>query len=157
MEENKKPSVANEINSDEQKGSSSASSPKKSARKERPVLDFINGNFLTNESAVKQIPFILFLVFVAIIYISNTYYAEKIMRKTNSVNNEIKELRSEYITSKSDLMFISKQSEVARAAEKMKIGIKESVVAPKKIVIEKGDKITVQETDSIEKLTAAKD
>ena len=66
-------------------------------------------------------------------------YEKKIMRKTNTVNSEIKELRSEYITSKSDLMFISKQSEVARAAEVMKIGIKESVVAPKKIVIDKSD------------------
>lgn len=126
---------------DETTASSKASSPKKSNKKERVVLDVINGNFLTNESSVKQIPFILFLVLVAIIYISNTYYAEKILRKTNSVNNEIKELRSEYITTKSDLMFFSKQSEVARAAEAMKIGIKESVVAPKKIVVEKNETI----------------
>lgn len=126
---------------DETAASSKASSPKKSNKKERVVLDVINGNFLTNESTVKQIPFLLFLVLVALIYISNTYYAEKILRKTNSVNNEIKELRSEYITTKSDLMFFSKQSEVARAADAMKIGIKESVVAPKKIVVEKNETI----------------
>jgi hypothetical protein len=154
MEENKKPKVSEEIKSDESQTSSTASSPKKSAKKERQVIDVINGNFLTNESAVKQIPFILFLVVVAIIYISNTYYAEKILRKTNTVNNEIKELRSEYITSKSDLMFISKQSEVARAAANMKIGIKESVVAPKKIVIEKGASTTGEKSDSVSTITA---
>ena len=82
MEENKKPIVAEEIKKDENKTSSTASSPKKSGKKERPVLDVINGNFLTNDTAVKQIPFILFLVLVAIVYISNTYYAEKILRKT---------------------------------------------------------------------------
>lgn len=126
---------------DEASTSSAASSPKKSGKKDRPLIDFINGNFLTNASVVKQVPFVFFLVFVAIVYISNTYYAEKIMRKTNTVTNEIKELRSEYITSKSDLMFISKQSEVARAAAEMNLGIKESVVAPKKIIIEKDAKV----------------
>lgn len=154
MEENKEPKVSEDLKNDENTISSAASSPKKSARKERPVLDVINGNFLTNEAAVKQIPFILFLVLVAIIYISNTYYAEKILRKTNAVNNEIKELRSEYITSKSDLMFISKQSEVARAAADMKIGIKESVVAPKKIVIEKGEVTQNEKSDSVSTITA---
>ena len=156
MKENREPRVAEEIKKDETKTSSMASSPKKSGKKERQVLDVINGNFLTNDSSLKQIPFILFLVFVAIIYISNTYYAEKILRKTNSINNEIKELRSEYITSKSDLMFISKQSEVARAAEEMKIGIKESVVAPKKIVIEKGDAKRKQNSDSTSPLATVK-
>ncbi len=153
MEETKKPKNNTAFNQDEDTASSTASSPKKSAKRDRPVLDVINGNFLTNAATVKQIPFLLFLVFVAIIYISNTYYAEKIMRKTNAVNNEIKELRSEYITSKSDLMFISKQSEVARAAEEMNIGIKESVVAPKKIVIEKGDVGAKYQSDS--SITAA--
>ena len=156
MEENKKPKVAEEIINDETKSSSSASSHKKSGKKERPVLDVINGNFLTNAATVKQIPFILFLVLIAIVYISNTYYAEKIMRKTNGVNNEIKELRSEYITSKSDLMFISKQSEVARAADVMKLGIKESVVAPKKIVLEKGEEQGQNNSDSLNTLTATK-
>jgi len=142
MEEVKESKIKNESG----KEPGSTPSAKKNPRKERVVLDVINGNFLTNEGALKQIPFILFLVFVAIIYISNTYYAEKILRKTNNVNNEIKELRSEYITTKSDLMFISKQSEVARVAEEMKIGIKESVVAPKKIVIEKGSSIEKNES-----------
>ncbi|MBL0046568.1 MAG: hypothetical protein IPP32_00485 [Bacteroidetes bacterium] len=150
MEETKETKILEEVKKDENTASSASPTPKKSAKKDRAVIDVINGNFLTNESAVKQIPFILFLVLVAIVYISNTYYAEKIMRKTNTVNSEIKELRSEYITSKSDLMFISKQSEVARAAEVMKIGIKESVVAPKKIVIEKGEaaKSNASETSS---------
>jgi hypothetical protein len=108
----------------------------KGRRREYSVLDFINGSFLTNSGVVKQIPFVLFMVLIALVYISNTYYAEKTMRRTNKITNEIKELRSEFITSKSDLMFNSKQSEVARTAELMNTGLKESRVAPKKIIIE---------------------
>jgi hypothetical protein len=141
---------------DEASTSSAASSPKKSGKKDRPLIDFINGNFLTNASVVKQVPFVFFLVFVAIVYISNTYYAEKIMRKTNTVTNEIKELRSEYITSKSDLMFISKQSEVARAAAEMNLGIKESIVAPKKIIIEKDEKVQEDADQNSNKLAEVK-
>jgi hypothetical protein len=106
---------------------------KQRSRAGRTFLDVVNGNFLTKDFTLQQLPFVFFLTLIAILYISNTYYAEKTVRKINAVTNELKELRSEYITIKSDLMFISKQSEVANAASKY--GIKESVVPPKKIVI----------------------
>jgi hypothetical protein len=48
-------------------------------------------------------------------------------------NKSLKELRSEYITTKSDLMIISKQSEVAEAT--LKMGLKELTSPPKKIVL----------------------
>ena len=46
----------------------------------------------------------------------------------------VKELRTQYISSKSDLMFVSKQSEIAKRVEKL--GLKEPVVAPMKIEID---------------------
>ena len=74
---------------------------------------------------------LLFLAFIAILYIANGYQADDKIREVNKITNELKELRSEYISTKSDLMFVSKQSEVAKAAEPM--GIKEPVVPPMKI------------------------
>ena len=99
----------------------------------RSLLDVVNGNFLTSDSMVSLLPFILFLTLVALIYIANGYYAENKVRAINKMTTELKELRSEYITTKSELMFRSKQSEVARSLESY--GIKESVVPPKKIVV----------------------
>lgn len=107
--------------------------PKKTNKISSSLLSVISGNFLTREKTLKLFPFFLFLSFIAMAYISNGYYAEEKIRKLNNITNELKELRSEYITIKSDLMFISKQSEVAKASEIM--GIRESVVPPKKIVI----------------------
>lgn len=95
--------------------------------------DIITGNILTRESVIKSVPYFLFLSFLAIVYISNGYYAEDTVRALNNINNELKELSSEYISTKSELMFRSKQSEVARALEPY--GIKESVIPPKKIVV----------------------
>ena len=112
--------------------------PKKQVHKVvvRSVVDVINGNFLTNKTSLKQAPFVFFLTVVALFYIANSYYAERKIRQISKINNELKELRSEYITSKSKLMFVSKQSEVAKTAEEMGLPIKESTTPPGKIIIE---------------------
>lgn len=99
----------------------------------KSISSVVTGNFLTREEIVQQLPFILFLMVLGLFYIANTYYAERTLKDINTVTNQIKELRSEYITSKSDLMFISKQSEVAKAA--MPLGIRESVVPPVKLML----------------------
>src|SRR5258706_15635857 len=65
------------------------------------------------ESVLKQIPFILFLAFIAMLYISNTYYAKKTIRDIKKIKNDLKDLRAEYIYKKSELMFSSRQSKVA--------------------------------------------
>ena len=100
----------------------------------RSFIDVLNGNFLTRENAVQRLPFLFFLTLLMIFYIANTHYAEKTVREIDKLNRQLKEQGSEYITTKSDLMFKSKQSEVAIAVEQM--GIKESVVPPKKITID---------------------
>lgn len=106
-----------------------------SNNKKGSIKDFIGGGFLTSDRVIKQIPYILFLTIIAIIYIGNRYQAEKIVRESIVLNNEVKELRSESITTTSELMYISKQSEVAKLVEKKGLDLKEAVVPPQKIVI----------------------
>ena len=110
-------------------------SQKSASKFARSFISVISGSFLTREKTVKLLPFFLFLSTMAIAYIANGFYAEEKIRRLNSITNELKELRSEYITIKSDMMFMSKQSEVAKASEIL--GIKESVVPPGKIVVNK--------------------
>ena len=105
--------------------------------KKGSIKDFIGGNFLTSENVIKQIPYVLFLSIIAIIYIGNRYEAEKILRETIALKNEVKELRAESITTTSELMYISKQSEVAKLVEEKGLNLKEAVVPPKKIIIDK--------------------
>jgi hypothetical protein len=73
------------------------------------------------------------MAFLAIIYIANTYYAEKMVRITDRTRNELKELRYEHITTRSQLMTLSKQSEVVKRM--ITTGLKESVVPPEKIFV----------------------
>lgn len=86
---------------------------------------------------VHYLPKILFAMVVSILYISNTHYAEKTVRKINTVQSEVEDLRADYTTLKSDLMFSAKQSEVARKVKEY--GLKESLTPPHKLKVEAGE------------------
>jgi hypothetical protein len=77
---------------------------------------------------MKNITFFLFLASLAVIYIYNGHYADKIVRDINKTNKELKELQYEYKTLKSEVMFRSKQSELAKAVEPF--GLKELTQPP---------------------------
>jgi len=88
-------------------------------------------NFFAN------MPFILFLAGLAVIYIYNTHKMETTTRQIDKLKNEMKEYRWQYMSAKSNLMYNSKQTEVATAVEPT--GLKELRVPPKKIVVKKGE------------------
>lgn len=111
--------------------------PAKDSKVVRSVANVVSGSFLSKETTLKHLPFIFFLSFLAICYIANGYYADDQVRKLNKLSNEIKELRTQYIVIKDSLVVKSKQTEVAKALAKLQTGIKESVVPPKKIIINK--------------------
>ena len=86
---------------------------------------------------VQHLPKIIFAMALGLFYIGNTHYAEKTVRKINHVQTEVEDLRADYTTMKSDLMFASKQSEVARKVKQF--GLAESLNPPYKVVVEKGE------------------
>ncbi len=86
---------------------------------------------------VQYLPKILFVVFIGLLYISNTHYADKTTRAIEKAQNEVEDLRADFTTLKADVMFASKQSEVARRVKTM--GLEESLKPPFKIVVEKGE------------------
>ncbi len=86
---------------------------------------------------VKHLPKILFAMFLSLVYISNTHYAEKTTRAINRAQSEVEDLRADFTTLKADVMFASKQSEVARRVKA--IGLKESVKPPYKVIVEEGE------------------
>ena len=104
--------------------------PKKSV-----VKGIFDGSLLTRDSVINQLPFILFIVVIGIIYIGNRYHAEKVIRETSAIQTELKDLRSEAITASSELMYISKQSEVIKLIKEKKLDLIESSEPPKVIKI----------------------
>lgn len=108
-----------------------ASPVKKKKRISKPIQSLLEGDFLSREGVVKNLPFLAFLAIIAIVYIANTYYAEKTFKEIESTKSELRELRYQYITTKSNLMYLSKQSEIEGRARL--IGLTETKVPPYKI------------------------
>lgn len=98
------------------------------------VKDFIDGSVLTRDFVMRQLPFIIFLAILAIIYIGNRYHAEKLVRRSGELQTELKELRAEAITVSAELVHLSRQSEVLKLLRRNNLDLYESVEPPQKIV-----------------------
>lgn len=80
---------------------------------------------------VKNIPFFLFAALLTVLYIANGHYADKTIRKINATEKHLKEMEYEFKTVKRDVIFRSKESELAKAVEPL--GLKELTVPPMRI------------------------
>ncbi|MEO8765159.1 MAG: FtsL-like putative cell division protein [Ginsengibacter sp.] len=93
---------------------------------------------LYNRWIVRNIPFYLFASALAIIYIANGHYADKIVRKINSTAKHLKEMEYEFKTVKRDVIFRSKESELAKAVAPL--GLKELILPPVRLIDSSGRK-----------------
>lgn len=70
-----------------------------------------------NRLLVKNVPFYFFLAALTILYIANGHSADKMMRKISKTEKSLKEMEYEFKTVKRDVIFRSKESELAKAVE----------------------------------------
>lgn len=99
------------------------------------IYDILKGKFLINEGSFKNWKFIIFLSVLALIMISSAHSADRKVHRLSKINNEVKELRSEFVDTRSKLMKKRMESRVISLAEKR--GLKPSENPPHKIVITK--------------------
>ena len=99
----------------------------------RDILSGKAGSVLVMDN----LPFMIFLAFLGIVYIANSRFAEKKVRDIQVLQQDIKELNYEYMSIKSDLMQTSMQSEVARKVKPF--GLRELTDKPIKIKVNKKD------------------
>lgn len=130
--------MGNRIRNEEQHAATITSIGDKKAASGRFIRLMYALGIFSKESLVKSMPFVFFLMAIALLYIANSYEAERVIREIDKTSKELKVLRTEYISVKSELMFTSKQSEVARMASTF--GIHESKTAPMKIVVADNNK-----------------
>jgi len=97
----------------------------------------IDGNVLTQRAVIRQAPFLAMLVLLALIMIANRNHAEKLVIRSNALQTEVKELRSQAITTSSELMTVSRQSRVEQLVREKELGLTENKEPLKKLVIEK--------------------
>ena len=100
----------------------------------RGIRGFLGGE-LIQSGTFKFFPYLVFVAILAFIYIANNYYAEDKIRLINQHRRDIKQIRYEYITTKSELTRMTKQSQIAKKLSHT--GIKESTDPLKTIQLKK--------------------
>ncbi|WP_366186799.1 FtsL-like putative cell division protein [Flavobacterium ovatum] len=99
------------------------------------IYSLLKAKFLVDDDAMKNWRFIVFLILLAIIMIANTQRYEQKVFKIAALTGEVKELRSEFVDRRSQLMKLRMESTVS---EKMVAKeIYPSTVPPVKIKVKK--------------------
>ena len=99
----------------------------------RGVYGILKARFLLDDDAIKNWRFIVFVILLAIVMIANTQSYEQKVFRIAALTNEVKELRSEFVDRRSELMKLKMESTVARQMEARQI--LPSTVPPTKIKV----------------------
>jgi hypothetical protein len=84
--------------------------------------------FVSQQGLVNNIPFFIYLSFLAVMYIYNGHQAEKTIKDISKTSKELKELQYEFKMIRKDWMFQTQQSEIVKLLDPL--GIKEILEAP---------------------------
>jgi len=101
------------------------------------IKSVLEGSFLVREKVIGLLPFLIFLTGIGLLYIFNSNFANRTIISISKTKKQIEEQRFEYINTKSKLMQITRQTEIAKRLQNS--GLKESKTPPRKILIENKD------------------
>jgi hypothetical protein len=101
------------------------------------LKDLMSGSTVTDKIILKNLGYILMLTILGAIYIANRFHAEKITRDTTRLQKEVKDLRSESLSTSADLMYASKQSEVFKQIREKELDLEELREPPFEIIVDK--------------------
>ncbi len=102
------------------------------------ILDSLERMELGNRAWLdSNMSFVLFISVLGMVYIANARLAEKTMSDIKDAQTDLRELRWQYLTTKADLMFGSKEKEVTKLVQPL--GLKKLKTPPRKMYISEGE------------------
>lgn len=101
------------------------------------LKDLLSGSMVTDKIILKNIWFLFMLTIMGAFYIANRFHAERITRETAKLQREVRDLRSESLSTSASLMYASKQSEVFRLVRERELNLEELREPPFKLIVEK--------------------
>lgn len=108
-------------------------STKDQPKKSSLLKSILDGTVFQRKKVVKQLPFLVLLTVLGVLYIFNSNYTDRTIIEMNRTKRKLQELRFSYVTTKASLMYLSRQSTLNKSLQP--IGIKESIIPPYKIII----------------------
>jgi isopentenyl phosphate kinase len=102
------------------------------------LLSFLNIEFLIKDNALKNWRMILFLSLLALVIISGGHSADRKIFQIAKLNNELKEMKSNFVEKRAYLMELKMESRVTESLKEK--GIKPAKNPPIKLVAESSKK-----------------
>jgi len=99
------------------------------------MKELLSGSMVSEKIILKNLGYISLLTILAAIYIGNRFHAEKITRETNKIQREVRDLRSEALSTSNDLMYASRQSVVIRQVREKGINLEELKTPAYKLIV----------------------
>jgi cell division protein FtsL len=101
------------------------------------IKELLSGTMVTEKIILKNLWYVLLITFLTAIYIGNRFHAEKINRELTKVQREVRDLRSESLSTSADLMYLSRQSEVYRLIKEKGLPLEELKTPPYKVIVDR--------------------
>jgi len=101
------------------------------------VKELLSGTMVSEKLILKNLGYVSLITLLLAIYIANRFHAEKITRETTRVLREVKDLKSESLSTSADLMYVSRQSEVYRQVRERGINLEELKTPPYRLLVSK--------------------
>ncbi len=95
------------------------------------ILDILKGKFLVSGDAPKNWLFIVFTSFLATVMIGSSHSADKKVHQIAALNEEVKELRSQFVDVHKDVQRLKLESTITETVKKKELYPSE--VPPRKI------------------------
>ena len=99
------------------------------------VYDIVKGKFLIADDAMKNWRMLLFLSFLAIIMIASSHNAESKVHEIEKLDNEVRDLRTQFVDGKTELMRLKMESSIIK--KMVRKGLKRPANPPRKIIVKK--------------------
>ena len=96
-------------------------------------LDILKGKFLVSGDAPKNWLFIIYASSLATIMIASSHSADRKVHKVAALNEQVRELRSEFVDMRSDVQRLKLESTVMSIVEEK--GLVPSETPPRKIMV----------------------
>ncbi len=97
------------------------------------LYNILKGKFLVDEDAKKNWGFIIFLTGLALLMITSSHQIDNKVQKIAKLNKIKRELRSQFVATKSDLMKLKMESSISKRLEENGLFI--SQTPPRKIKV----------------------
>jgi hypothetical protein len=103
------------------------------SKTKQTLYNILKGKFLVDEDAKKNWGFIIFLTVLALLMITSSHQIDNKVQKIAILNKTKRELRSQFVATKSDLMKLKMESSISKRLEQN--GLYISQTPPRKIKV----------------------